>query len=145
MEDVLILIARIVFCGVFATAAIGHLTQTDAMAAYAQSKGVPSARILVLIGGVALVLGSVSLVLGIWPDLGALALICFLVPTALTIHPFWKETEPQAKQMEQTQFFKDFALAGAALAFFVLFAYFGPEIGLTITDPAFSFDLDFDS
>lgn len=29
--------------------------------------------------------------------------------------PKWKETDAQARQMEQTQFFKDIALAGAAL------------------------------
>jgi putative oxidoreductase len=136
--EVLLLIARIVFSGVFAAGAMGHFTQTDNMAGYAQSKGVPAARVLVLIGGVALAAGAVSLVLGIWADLGALALICFLVPTALTMHAFWKETDPQAQQMEQVQFFKDFALAGAALGFFVMFAYFGPAIDWTITDSAFS-------
>jgi putative oxidoreductase len=140
--DVLLLIARIVFAGIFAVSAIGHFAQTDAMAGYAQSRGVPAARVMVLTGGVALVLGVVSLVLGIWPDLGALALMCFLVPTAVLIHGFWKETDPQARQMEQVQFFKDLSLAGAALAFFVIFAYFGDVIDLTITDSAFDLEVD---
>jgi putative oxidoreductase len=140
--DVLLLIARIVFCAIFAASAVGHLTQTAGMAAYAESKGVPNARIMVLLGGVVLVAGVVSLVLGIWAGLGALALLCFLVPTAVTMHPFWKETDPQARMTEQVQFFKDTSLAGAALAFFVLFAYFGPVIDLMITDPAFEFDVD---
>lgn len=139
--DVLLLIARLVFGSVFAVSAVGHLTQTDAMAGYAQSKGLPNARIMVLIGGVALVLGVVSLVLGIWPDLGALALILFLVPTAFTIHPFWKESDAQSKQMEQVQFLKDLALAGGALAFFVIFASLGDAIGLTITDLVFSLNV----
>lgn len=140
--DVLLLIARIVFCLIFAASAVGHLTQTAGMTAYAESKGVPNARIAVLGGGVVLVAGVVSLLLGIWADLGALALLCFLVPTALLMHPFWKETDPQAKQLEQAMFLKDLSLAGGALAFFVIFAYFGPVIDLTITDSAFSFDVD---
>lgn len=140
--DLLLLIARIVFCGIFAASAMGHLTQTAGMAGYAESKGVPNARVMVLIGGAAMAVGVVSLVLGIWADLGALALICFLVPTAVLMHPFWKETDAQAKQAEQVQFLKDFALAGGALAFFVIFAYFGPVIDWMITDPAFEFDID---
>ena len=136
--DLLLLIARIVFCGIFAASAVGHFTQTTNMAGYAESRGVPNARIMVLIGGVALALGTVSLVLGIWADLGALALILFLVPTAFTMHAFWKETDAQARQMEQIHFMKDLGLAGGALGFFVIFAYFGPAIDWTITDSAFS-------
>lgn len=144
MEDVLLLIARIVFCGIFAASAMGHLTQTAGMAGYAESKGVPNARIMVLFGGGVLVAGVVSTVLGIWADLGALALLLFLVPTAFLMHPFWKETDAQAKQTEQVQFLKDLSLAGAALAFFVIFACFGDLVGLTITDSAFSIDVDLD-
>ena len=63
-----------------------------------------------------------------------------LVPTALIIHAFWKETDPQAKQMEMVQFQKDLALAGAALMLFAFFAHVGDDLGLTITGPAFSLD-----
>jgi putative oxidoreductase len=140
--DVLLLIARIVFCSIFAASAFGHFTQTAGMAAYAESKGVPNGRVAVLGGGVVLVAGVVSLLLGLWADLGALALLCFLVPTAFIMHPFWKETDPQSQQAEQVQFMKDISLAGAALALFVLFAYFGPAIDLMVTDPAFELDVD---
>ena len=40
--------------------------------------------------------------------------------------------------MEMVSFNKDIALAGGALAFFVLFAYAGSDLGLTLTDPLFS-------
>lgn len=140
--DFLLLVARIVFGAMFAVSAMGHLTQSAGMAGYAESRGVPNARIMVLFSGVVLAIGALSLVLGIWPDLGALALICFLVPTAFLMHGFWKESDAQAKQMEQIQFMKDMSLAGGALAFFVIFAYFGPAIDWIITDPAFSFDIN---
>jgi putative oxidoreductase len=32
--------------------------------------------------------------------LGALLLVVFLVPTAVLMHGFWKESDPQAHQME---------------------------------------------
>jgi putative oxidoreductase len=100
---------------------------------------VPAARIAVFAGGVLLGLGAISVLFGVWPDLGALLLVIFLVPTAVLMHSFWKETDGQAKMTEQVQFFKDFGLAGAALMLFALFAHFGNDIGLMITGPLFNF------
>lgn len=134
--DVLVLIGRILFAALFLGSAYGHFTQTDGMAGYAKSKGVPLARIAVLAGGVLLALGGLLVLLGIWADLGALLLFIFLVPTAYFIHGFWKETEPQARQMEMVQFQKDVALAGASLMLFALFAHVD-DLGLTITGPLF--------
>jgi len=134
---VLVLIGRILFVGVFLTAAMGHFRQTSAMTGYAQSRGVPAARAAVLLGGVLLVLGGLSVLLGVWADLGALLLLAFLVPTAVLMHGFWKETDPQARQLEQVMFFKDLGLAGASLMLLALVAHAGSDLGLTITGPLF--------
>ena len=136
--DALVLIGRILFAALFLTSAVAHFTQTDAMAGYAKAKGVPAARIAVLAGGVLLALGGLFVLLGIWADLGALLLFLFLVPTALLMHGFWKETDPQSRQMEMIQFQKDLALAGASLMLFALFAYVGDNLSLTITGPLFN-------
>jgi putative oxidoreductase len=135
--DVLVLIGRILFVGVFLAGAMGHFAMTEGMTGYAQSKGVPAARIAVLGVGVLLGLGALSVLLGLWADLGALLLVVFLVPTAVMMHGFWSETDPQAKQMEQTQFLKDLGLAGAALMLFAFFAHVD-DLGLTITGPLFN-------
>ncbi|MDO0939027.1 DoxX family protein [Streptomyces sp. DG2A-72] len=119
--DVLVLIGRILFAALFLASAVGHLTQTKAMAGYATSRGVPAAVPAVLGSGVLLVAGGLSVLLGVWPDLGALLLIVFLVPTAVLMHAFWKETDPQARRMEMVQFQKDMALAGGRAGF--------PEVG----------------
>lgn len=135
--DVIVLLGRILLVALFLGSAFGHLTQTDAMSGYAQSKGVPSPRPAVLVSGILILLGSLMVLLGIWADLGALFLFVFLVPTALLMHPFWKETDPQARQMEMIQFQKDIALAGASLIAFALFAAVGDNLGLTLTGPVF--------
>jgi len=135
--DVLVLIGRILFVGVFLGGGIGHFRMTDAMTGFAQSKGVPAARLSVLGGGALLVLGGLSVLFGVWADLGALLLFVFLVPTAALMHAFWKESDAQAKQMEMIQFNKDVALAGAALMLFALFAHVD-DLGLTITGPLFN-------
>jgi hypothetical protein len=54
------------------------------------------------------------------------------------MHAFWKETDPQAKQLEQIQFSKDTALAGASLMLLGLFAGLGDQLGLVITGPLFA-------
>jgi len=135
--DVIVLIGRILFSILFLGAAFGHLTQTANMAGYAKTKGVPVAQASVLVSGVLILFGGLSILLGVWADLGALAIVVFLVPTALLMHAFWKETDAMAKQMEQTQFLKDTALAGAALMLFAFFAYVGNDLGLTLTGPLF--------
>lgn len=130
----LVLVGRLLFAVLFLGSGVGHLTQTQMMAGYAQSKGVPLARASVLGSGVLIVAGALMVLLGVWADLGALLLVVFLVPTAVAMHGFWNVTDPQSKQMEQTQFLKDLALAGAALMLFVFFVT-TPDLGLTITNP----------
>jgi len=91
----------------------------------------------VLLGGVLLLLGGLSVLFGVWPDLGALLLVAFLLPTAFLMHGFWKESDAQTRQMEMVQFFKDLSLAGAALMLFGLFAHLGDDLGLVIAGPLF--------
>jgi putative oxidoreductase len=134
--DVVLLVARVLFGAVFLGGAMGHLTQTAATAGYARSKGVPAPR-LTVIGTGLLVVGAVSVVLGLWADAGALLLVLFLLPTAVVMHGFWKETDPMARQMEMTQFLKDVSLAGGGLVAFVLVSRFGDDLGLMLTGPLF--------
>jgi putative oxidoreductase len=75
--------------------------------------------------------------LGVWMDLGALLLVVFLLPTAVLMHGFWKETDAQAKMTETVQFSKDLGLAGASLMLFAFFSFVGDDLGLTITGPLF--------
>ncbi|PRX45943.1 putative membrane protein YphA (DoxX/SURF4 family) [Prauserella shujinwangii] len=135
--DVLVLIGRILFVVLFLGSAMGHLTQVQAMSGYARSRGVPGPSVAVPASGVLLAVGGLMVLLGVWADLGALLLLVFLVPTAVLMHPFWKETDAQARQSEMIQFNKDLSLAGASLMLFAFFAHVD-ELGLTITGPLFS-------
>ncbi|MEV5837845.1 DoxX family protein [Nocardia sp. NPDC052112] len=135
--DVLVLIGRILFSVLFLSSALGHFTQTDEMTAYAHSRGLPQPRVAVLAAGVVLAVGGLSVLLGVWADLGALLLVIMLLPTAFLMHQFWRETDPQAKQGEMIHFNKDLALAGASLMLFAFFAHVD-ELGSTITGPLFT-------
>lgn len=136
--DVLVLIGRVMFALLFLVSGYGHLAQRRMMAGYAASKRVPAAPVMVVLTGLLILVGALMVAVGIWPDVGALLLVVFLVPTAFIMHGFWAETDPAAKAMEQTQFFKDLALAGAALVMFAVFAYLGDELGLVLVGPLFT-------
>lgn len=137
--DVLVLIGRILFSALFLTSGYAHLARRQMMTGYAAGKGVPLARLLVPAAGVQIIAGALMILLGIWQDLGALLLVIFLVPTAVLMHPFWKEDDAQMRAVEQSQFMKDVALAGAALVMFAVFAALGDDLGLVVAGPLFNF------
>jgi len=135
--DWVILAGRILFFFLFALSAVGHLTKREMMSQYASQKGVPFASLLVPLTGLQLMAGALMILLGIWADLGAALLVVFLIPTALSMHAFWKLEEPMERQQDQVHFLKDIALAGAGLMLFGLFQQFGGSLDLMITDPLF--------
>jgi putative oxidoreductase len=111
----LFLLGRILFGGFFLLNGYRHLTRTSAMAPYAASRGVPAPKPAVAGSGVLLVLGGLSVLLGVWPRWGVLFLALFLVPVSLTMHSYWKDREPEMRQMNEIHFHKNMALLGAAL------------------------------
>jgi len=115
MEAILFLVARLLFGGYFVFNALNHFTQTSAMTGYAQSKGVPAPKLAVTFTGLLLLIGGVSVLFGIYPILGATALVLFLVPVTFTMHTFWKIEDPQMKMAEKVNFTKNLALVGGAL------------------------------
>jgi len=119
--DILLIVGRALFAAIFILSGIAHFAQADGMAQYAAHKGVPNAKAGVLASGVLALVGGVSVLLGIYPDLGALLLIVFLIPVSVMMHAFWKETDPMAKQAENASFMKNVALIGAALILFYFY------------------------
>ncbi len=135
--ELFILIGRIMFGLVFVAAALGHLTDTRALARQADRRGLPRSLLLVQLSGVAILVGAVSVMAGVYPDVGALILAGFLLATAGLIHRFWSEPPGDARMTTQTHFMKDLALAGGALVLFGLFVHTGDTLGYTITGPLF--------
>ncbi len=135
--DVVALIGRVLFVAVFFGSGLSHLTQSAAMAGYAESKKLPAARPMVLVSGVWIIVGGLMVLLGVWGDLGALMLAAFVFATAFLFHSFWQERDPMTRQNEMIHFLKDVSLGGAAVLIFALYAEFGEDLGLTITDPLF--------
>ena len=126
--NAIVLIGRILFGGFFLMSGINHFTKLEAMTGYAKYKKLPAAKLGVLISGLMLVIGGITIILGYYADLGALLLAIFLVLAAVVFHNFWKETDATAKQNEMLGFMKDMALAGAALILFALVVKHGTDL-----------------
>jgi uncharacterized membrane protein YphA (DoxX/SURF4 family) len=105
---------RVLFGGFFILGGIDHFRYVSMMAPYAASKGVPAARLAVLGSGTMLLLGGVSILLGLRPTLGVIALTAFLLPITFTMHRFWELKDPQSAMAEAVNFKKNLALLGAA-------------------------------
>lgn len=120
------LIGRILFALIFLSSGMNHLTKMGAMVGYAQSKKLPAPKFFVPFSGLIMLVGSIFIILGWHRFIGAGLIFLFLVPTAFTMHAFWKETDPMARMGEMVHFMKDIALAGAALLIAVYAGYTWP-------------------
>ena len=135
--DIVMIIGRVLFALMFLMSGLNHLTKSQAMTGYAQFKKVPAAKASVLLSGLVMLLGGLSVVLGIYADLGAIALAVLVIVMALKMHNFWTQTDPQAKQTETIAFFKNLSMGGAALFLFALVAN-GGDFGPVVSDDIIS-------
>ena len=110
------LIGRLLFAGFFINSGISHLKNRKSMAGYARAKGVPQPELAVTLSAVPLLVGGASILLGVKPKLGAMALLGFLAGVSPIMHDFWRDEDPQTRMNNMIMFMKNMALAGGALA-----------------------------
>jgi uncharacterized membrane protein YphA (DoxX/SURF4 family) len=115
MQSILFLLGRILFGGYFLMSAFNHFTHVGMLSGYAQSKGVPAPKLSVIASGLLLLIGGLSVLFGLYPTIGAVALVLFLVPVSFIMHAYWKVQDPQMKMADTINFMKNLALVGAAL------------------------------
>lgn len=110
------LLGRLVFGGYFLYSGINHFINRKPMAQYAGSKKIPLPELAVAGSGAALIVGGGSILLGIKPKLGTLAILGFLAGVSPLMHDFWSHEDPNQRQAEMINFTKNMALLGASLA-----------------------------
>ncbi len=112
------LAGRMLFAAIFILSGIGHLTRLPMMSQYAAAFQVPQPALAVVFTGVMILLGGLSLLLGVRVRIGAVLLFLFLIPAAIYMHPFWVMSDPVQAATQQAHFMKNLALAGAALVIY---------------------------
>ena len=86
-----------------------------------------------LFPNVSLVVGSISVALGAWGDLGAVLLGVFLVPVTLVTHGYWRIDDPVQRGVSRQAFFRNVGALGACLMLFGMFT--SGSGGTAVTPP----------
>lgn len=89
---------------------INHFYNTHVLREYAHKRGLLAPRTMVMLSGLLLVAGGLSLITGYFVIEGILALCVFLVIASFTIHRFWSEKEREMVMLESMHFVKNWAI-----------------------------------
>jgi len=114
------LLGRILFGGYFIRSGIRHFINLEGMTGYTASKGVPLPELAVILTGILLLLGGISILTGQYPKIGCYLLIAFLVPVTIIMHDFWNIEETAARAGQFSRFLKNITFTGACLMFLSL-------------------------
>ncbi len=113
--EVAFLIGRIILGVYYLFNAFNHFTRLEMLSGYAASKRVPAPKLATFLAGVLLLAGGLSILLGVYPVAGVVALAVFFIPVTFWMHDFWAVQDPMQKTMQMVNFTKNLALLGAAL------------------------------
>ena len=120
----IVLVGRVLFVALFVLSARGHIVNHDRYVTTARGR-LPLPYVAGRPTGAWLSLAALMMVLGIWPDIAALMIAAFLVPTTILFHPFWTFSDPAQRRTQQSNFYRNISLLGATLALFALFSVVG--------------------
>jgi putative oxidoreductase len=120
MTDLLFLLGRILFGGLFAYNGLNHFLNYSALRGYCAYKGVPLPDVATIVSGVWLLAGGLSVIAGYRPQIGLALIALFLLVVTPMMHDFWKAADPNQRMGEFVNFTKNFALLGAALAMLLI-------------------------
>lgn len=115
-NGLLLFVGRLIYGAILAFMGLNHFMNFGSMSGYAESKGVPAPSAAVTVSGLLLVLGGLSLIVGVYPMIGAVFVLVFFVFATPVMHNFWSIDDPEQRQAEMTNFLKNAALFGGALA-----------------------------
>jgi len=114
------LIGRVILGAYYLMSAYHHFADVHMLARAAAGHGVPAPEAAVLMSGALLAIAGVTLLLGVFPRLGVLAVVLFLVPVTFFMHPFWADTNPALRMSDTINFTKNMGLLGSALMFLAI-------------------------
>jgi uncharacterized membrane protein YphA (DoxX/SURF4 family) len=115
-NEYILLLSRLILGFYFLFNSFNHFRNLNSLAGWVQSKNVPAPKFMVALTGILLLVGGLSILLGVYIQIGIVALTLFFLPVTFLMHDFWRETDPQMKMMQMINFMKNLALWAAILA-----------------------------
>jgi uncharacterized membrane protein YphA (DoxX/SURF4 family) len=114
LEGEFMLVGRILLGVLFLYNGYNHFADYEGRVGYSEYKGIPAPSLSVISSGVVLVLGSLGVILGVYPVISAGALAVFLIVATPLFHNFWAATG-EDRQNELNHFLKNVGLLGGTL------------------------------
>lgn len=133
----ILMVGRILFVVFFLNSTIFHLTKGEMAIGFAKHMAFPLPFLAAWPSGAWLLAGSLSIVFGLWADVGALMLGLFVILAAAWFHRFWEIEDQDQRQTQKSNFVRNATFLGGSLIIFAFFTTFGHGLPLTLTDPLF--------
>ncbi len=89
---------------------LNHFYNTRILKEYARKKGLFAPKTMVLLSGVLLTSGGLTLITGFFITQGIIALSVFLIIASFTLHKFWEEENREMLMLEVMHFVKNWAI-----------------------------------
>jgi putative oxidoreductase len=113
--DYAFVLGRILYGGFFVLGGLNHFQHLNMMSGFAGSKGLPAPKAAVVVSGLLIIVGGLSVILGYHVWIGLACIVAFLVPVTFLMHNYWVETDMMQRINQRVNFQKNVALLGAAL------------------------------
>jgi putative oxidoreductase len=108
------LLGRLLAGGYYLWSGFQHFANLKPMTRFVAARDVPAPELAVMVAGLLLLVAGVTFVLGVYPRVGVMALVLFLVPVTLIMHPFW-DVRGAERVAALGLFTRNLALLGSAL------------------------------
>ena len=116
LQGIVAVVGRVMLATIFLMSAVGNkIPNFNNVAGYMDSEGVPMPKVMLAGAIVFLIVGSVSIILGLKTRIGAGLLLVFLILATYFFHDFWTFEDAQEKQQQMISFMKNMALMGSML------------------------------
>jgi putative oxidoreductase len=119
--DVVFIIGRLIFGGYWVLNGLNHFINMKMMADSTRQRGVPfPAELSVAVTGLMMLLGGLTIILGVYTYIGMALIILFPLSAMIFIHKFWEMSDPMARMMEMILFMRNAAYIGVLLMLYTL-------------------------
>lgn len=89
---------------------INHFYNTQILKEYAKKRGLIHPKIMIILSGLLLISGGLSLITGYFIIPGIIGLCIFLFIATISIHKFWQEQKREMFMLELMNFIKNWAI-----------------------------------
>jgi putative oxidoreductase len=114
VAEVLRVIGRLFLGGLFVAGGIRHFFILPVLTQVMSARGVPSPRLVLVIGSVFQLVAGLLLIFGIWPGAAAFGLVLFTITASVMLLNFW-DMEGPARETAMNGFLSNVAIIGGLL------------------------------